>query len=98
MQVHLIIVVFLGERVSEIATVVRSELSHLLQNLINMHASNLPSFKDLPAVEGLPHGCAWGLWDKDGVRDNVGSLNLLTPEVVQKAREEIKSGVTVSLK
>ncbi|OAP58543.1 hypothetical protein AYL99_07633 [Fonsecaea erecta] len=57
----------------------------------------LPSWKDLPPVEGMPHGCAWGLFDKDGVRDEIGTLNLLTPETVVKAREEIQSGKSVVL-
>lgn len=63
-----------------------------------IRASELPKFKDLPKFEGMPHGCAWGLWDRDGVRDNVGSLNLLSPEVVCNARTEIQMGISVSLK
>lgn len=63
-----------------------------------MRAQDLPDFKDLPAVKGMPHGCAWGLFDKDGKRDNVGTLNLLTPEVVMEAKKEIQTGVSVALK
>ncbi|KAK4951212.1 hypothetical protein LTR10_010185 [Elasticomyces elasticus] len=62
-----------------------------------MRASDLPSFADLPAVEGMPHGCAWGLFDKNGQRDNLGTLNLLTPEVVLQAKEEIQTGESVSV-
>lgn len=62
-----------------------------------MKASDLPNFKSLPAVEGMPHGCAWGLFDKDGKRDNLGALNLLTPEIVLAAKDEIKSGQSVSV-
>ncbi|KAJ5037550.1 uncharacterized protein L3040_007722 [Drepanopeziza brunnea f. sp. 'multigermtubi'] len=62
-----------------------------------MRAQDLPSFKDMPAVEGMPHGTAWGLWDKDGKRDNCGSLNLLTPENAREAQKEIKSGTSVAL-
>lgn len=40
----------------------------------------------------MKHGCAWGLFDKNGQRDNLGCLNLLTPEVVVAARDEIKVG------
>jgi hypothetical protein len=43
------------------------------------------------------HGMAWGLFDKDGVRDEIGTINLLTPEVVVKAREEIQTGKSISL-
>ena len=63
-----------------------------------MRAQDLPDFKDLPAVKGMPHGCAWGLFDKDGKRDNVGTLNLLIPEVVMEAKKEIQIGVSVALK
>lgn len=52
----------------------------------------------MPSVKRMPHGCAWGLFDKEGVRDEVGTLNLLTPETVLKAREEIQTGVSVVLK
>ncbi len=43
------------------------------------------------------HGCAWGLFDKDGVKDELGTLNLLTPAVVMRAREEIQTGRSVAL-
>lgn len=59
---------------------------------------NLPSWKDLPPVDGMPHGCAWGLFDKEGIRDEVGTLNLLTPDTVLKARDEIQAGISVVLK
>jgi len=59
--------------------------------------SNLPSFDDLPKVEGMPQGCAWGVFDKDGKKDVYGTLNILTPEVVKAAYSELKDGVSVSL-
>lgn len=40
---------------------------------------------------------AWGLFDKDGVKDEIGTINLLTPEVVAEAGKEIKSGKSVAL-
>lgn len=43
------------------------------------------------------HGFAWGLFDKDDVKDELGTLNLLTPEVVLKAKEEITTGKSVAL-
>jgi len=58
----------------------------------------LPDFDDLPPVEGMPKGCAWGLFDKDGKKDLLGTLNLLTPEVVRGAAAEVKDGVSISLK
>lgn len=57
-----------------------------------MRAQDLPSYDDIPAVPGMPHGCAWGLWDKNGEKDQLGALNLLTPEVVQEAGKEIQTG------
>jgi hypothetical protein len=52
----------------------------------------------MPVVKGMPYGTAWGLFDKDGVPDEVGTLNLLTPEVVLEAKNEIKTGKSVVLK
>lgn len=26
-------------------------------------------FDDIPPVEGMPHGCAWGIFEKDGEKD-----------------------------
>lgn len=63
-----------------------------------MVAANAPSFDDLPAVEGMPHGCAWGVFDKDGKKDLRGTLNLLTPDIVAAACTEAKDGVSISLK
>ena len=63
-----------------------------------MRASDLPDFKDMPPVKGMPQGCAWGLFDKNGKRDQVGKLNLLTPEVALEAKKEIQTGESVALK
>lgn len=57
----------------------------------------LPDFDSLPPVPGMPQGCAWGLFDKDGKKDHLGCLNLLTPEVVKDAYAEAYSGVSISL-
>ena len=35
-----------------------------------------PAFDDLPKVEGEPHGCIWGFFDKNGVKDECGSMLL----------------------
>lgn len=32
-----------------------------------------PAFDDLPKVDGMPQGNAWGFFDKDGKKDQVGS-------------------------
>jgi len=63
--------------------------------------AHLCNFKDLPQVEGQPHGCAWGVYPsrQDGSGpDELGRLNLLTPDVVQRAAtEEIRTGKRVQL-
>lgn len=59
--------------------------------------TNLPDFDNLPPVPGMPKGCAWGLFDNDGKKDYLGTLNLLTPSVVQAALKEAWEGVSVSL-
>lgn len=61
-------------------------------------SKTLPDYDDLPSVRGMPRGCAWGVFDKEGKKDLLGTLNLLTPEVVKSAAAEIKDGVSISLK
>jgi len=58
----------------------------------------VPDFDDLSEVQGMPKGCAWGVFDKEGKKDVYGTLNLLTPNVVREAVQEVKEGVSVSLK
>lgn len=58
----------------------------------------LASWKDMPRVKDMPHGTAWGLFDKDAVRDELGTLNFLTHEVVLNAKKEIQAGGSVVLK
>ncbi|KAJ7581048.1 hypothetical protein C8J56DRAFT_958929 [Mycena floridula] len=56
--------------------------------------SKLPTFDELPKFKDLP-GCAWETWGKD---DQLGTVNLLTDEVVKRAAsEEIILGKSVSL-
>lgn len=63
-----------------------------------MHWEDLPAWDDIPEVPGLPKGCAWGLFDKAGQRDQLGTLNLLTPEMIIEAKEEIQEGESICLK
>jgi hypothetical protein len=58
----------------------------------------LPIVKSPRTGENMPHGVAWGLFDKDGVKDEVGTLNLLTNEVVLRAKEEIVTGKSIVMK
>jgi hypothetical protein len=61
-------------------------------------APTLPDFDHLPAVEGMPQGCAWGVFDQNDQKDLRGTLNLLTSDVVAAACQEAKDGVSISLK
>lgn len=50
----------------------------------------LPTFDELPRFQEF-NGCAWEVWGKD---DQLGTINLLTEDVVQRAaREEIRCAV-----
>ncbi|KAK3308370.1 uncharacterized protein B0T15DRAFT_508842 [Chaetomium strumarium] len=62
-----------------------------------MDPSSVPDFDDLPPVEGQPQGCAWGIFDKDGKKDVLGTLNFLTPQIVAAAAAEVRDGVSISL-
>jgi hypothetical protein len=53
-----------------------------------------PPFSALPLDPAGPPGNAWGLF---GPIDQLGRLNLLTPEVVAAAAQEIKTGLRFSL-
>ncbi|CAI7583405.1 unnamed protein product [Penicillium manginii] len=51
-------------------------------------------FDALPLNPNGPRGNAWGRF---GPKDELGTLNLLTPEVIVEAAREIKTGVRISL-
>lgn len=54
-----------------------------------------PSFDDLPYRKGDPPFSAWGLY---GENDQLGALNLLTPETtLAAAKDEIQTGIRLSL-
>lgn len=59
----------------------------------------LPDYDQMPNAPGTEFGgCAWGIFDQNGVRDQLGTLNLLTPSrVLKAAKEEIQCGESVSL-
>ena len=54
----------------------------------------LPRFDALPLDPNGPEGNAWGLFGSD---DQLGMLNLLTPETIAAAAQEIQTGVRISL-
>ena len=51
-----------------------------------MAAKRLPTFDELPNFHHMT-GCAWGVFGDD---DQLGTVNLLTEEVVAEAAKEIK--------
>lgn len=54
-----------------------------------------PKFDELPLNQGDPKASSWGLW---GVDDELGTLNLITEDVMRTAAAEVKFGKAVSLK
>lgn len=58
----------------------------------------IPKYHDLPIKPEAPKGAAWGVFDRDGVRDVYGTLNFITPEAVIEAKAEILTGESVVLK
>jgi hypothetical protein len=59
-----------------------------------MSATDMIRFDQLPLDPEGPPGNAWGRFGKD---DELGMLNLITPGVIVKAAQEIKTGVRISL-
>jgi kynurenine formamidase len=60
----------------------------------NNEALKLPSYDELPVRAGAPQGAAWGLF---GDADEVGTINLLTPQRVREAAGAVKSGKVFAL-
>lgn len=54
-----------------------------------------PSFDALPLRAEDPQASAWGLWGYD---DELGTLNLLSPDVTKRAATLVQCGEVVSLK
>jgi hypothetical protein len=65
-----------------------------VQTLLTMSLPRLPPFEDLPLDKSGPPGNAWGLYGPD---DELGRLNLLTPETTAAAALEIKEGLRIRL-
>ena len=55
---------------------------------------SIPSYDELPVRAGAPAGAAWGVFGDD---DEVGTINLLTPERVIAASSSIRSGKVFAL-
>jgi kynurenine formamidase len=55
---------------------------------------NLPSYDQLPVKEGAPKGSTWGLFGDD---DQLGCLNLITPEKTLEAAKLVRRGAVFPL-
>lgn len=85
----------LTQDIVEIANGNESEAINFTKRMIEVMV--LPSYVDLPPVPSMPHGCTWGLWDRKGHRDELGTLNLLTPSTILTAKEEIQYGRSIAI-
>ncbi|MEX2446184.1 MAG: cyclase family protein [Dehalococcoidia bacterium] len=54
----------------------------------------LPKYRDLPLVEDTDERHAWDVWGRE---DNLGTINLLTPEHVRESVGLVRRGVSFSL-
>ena len=48
-------------------------------------SSDLPTYDQLPIKPEYPPHSAWGVWGED---DNLGTLNLLTEDVVKEVKNK----------
>ncbi|KAL5528943.1 hypothetical protein ACEPAG_4917 [Sanghuangporus baumii] len=78
-----------ADRISSIA----SHLSSALLSNKGKKWDELPSFDELPNFHEYT-GCAWGVW---GEGDELGTINLLTEDVVRETAKLVKTGQTVCL-
>jgi kynurenine formamidase len=59
-----------------------------------MDSAKLPSYDELPRIDELDAACSWGVFGED---DQVGTVNLLTPDVIACASSEIVRGSVFNL-
>lgn len=57
--------------------------------------TTLPKFEDLPLRKDGPPYNAWGLYGDD---DELGRLNLITPEAVRRGIKAAEHGIVINLK
>lgn len=76
----------------------QERLSSIASALTGASTPTFPAFDALARVPGQPQGCLWGHFDEaGGKKDEVGTLNLLTPDVVKAASREISTGERIQL-
>ncbi|QIW97636.1 hypothetical protein AMS68_003154 [Peltaster fructicola] len=77
---------------------IQDRLSAIKDSIMAKPHFTFPAFDQVAKVEGQPQGSLWGFFDKDGQKDEIGTLNLLTEELVrQTAINEIRTGQHVQL-
>lgn len=76
------------------STVVSIKLIQCFIRSHTMSSAGIIEFEQLPLDPQGPPGNAWGRFGKD---DELGMLNLITPDMIVKAAQEIKTGVRISL-
>ncbi|KAF5018974.1 hypothetical protein F66182_9027 [Fusarium sp. NRRL 66182] len=98
-RVALVVAGLKGVGVDEVAEAAwkNTHSSTIVKSKMAFDLGSVPDYDDLPKVEGMPKGCAWGVFDHNGTKDKVGTLNFLTPEVVRNAALEVQDGVSISL-
>nr|OQO26068.1 hypothetical protein B0A51_07000 [Rachicladosporium sp. CCFEE 5018] len=72
-------------------------LSSITSTLTGTPTHQFPDFDQLPRVEGQPQGSLWGYFDTPSKHDEIGTLNLLTHDVVRRSSSEIRTGEHVQL-
>ncbi|MGH7925280.1 MAG: cyclase family protein [Candidatus Binatus sp.] len=75
-------------KVGEVAAEVAARATRAMKGAVR-HSPKIPSYDQLPVRAGAPAGAAWGVFGDD---DEVGTINLLTPERVLAAASSIRSG------
>lgn len=75
----------------------QERLSSLASTFSSQPAHSFPPFDQLPPVPNQPQGSLWGFFDKSDEKDEIGTLNLLTSDVVRQASSEIRTGQHIQL-
>ena len=73
----------------------QTSVRQLLKMPVDANNPQFPTFDELPYRKGDPGKACWGFWPED---DQMGMLNLLTPERIVEAKKEIQTGLVGSLK
>ena len=69
------------------------DISEKTRKVSKTQWNNLPTFDELPKFHEFT-GCAWGVW---GEKDELGTINLLTEDVVKQAGQEIRLDLELEL-